>query len=93
MDPLTGLTLSSQGFMEINKGLLEYARKEVESRICFELEGGYHTYALGEVFAGTMALAAGLDHDKMRYTETKDINGSPALVSEIKDTMGSYWKV
>jgi acetoin utilization deacetylase AcuC-like enzyme len=93
MDPLTGLTLSSSGFMDINRELLEYAKKEAGSRICFELEGGYHTYALGEVFAGTMALAAGLDHEKMRYTETKDINGSPALISEIKETLDNYWKV
>jgi len=93
MDPLTGLTLSSNGFMDINRTLIEYAKKELGFRICFELEGGYHTYSLGEVFAGTMAIAAGMDDSPMRYIETRDLNGDPNLMSEVKDNIASYWKV
>jgi acetoin utilization deacetylase AcuC-like enzyme len=94
MDPLTTLSLSTPGYLELTRSLLELGLKEVNGKVCFELEGGYHTYALAETFGRTMAMASGDDIETTaKFTKTRDTNGDERRIKEIKDTIASYWKI
>ncbi|MGA1873100.1 MAG: histone deacetylase family protein [Thermoplasmatota archaeon] len=94
MDPLTTLSLSSPGFLQMTRSLLDFGRKEVGGRICIELEGGYHTYALAESFGWTIAYAAGMDpKTPLRFTRTRDEKGDSRTLEIIRENSASYWKV
>jgi acetoin utilization deacetylase AcuC-like enzyme len=58
-DPLTGLGLSSEGYLALVEGTLRLAKSVASGRVAFVLEGGYHLPALAEVVAGTYAAFRG----------------------------------
>ncbi len=59
MDPLGGLALTSPGYVALASELVAIARALCGGAIAFTLEGGYHTGALAEVVAGTVAAFEG----------------------------------
>lgn len=94
MDPLTGLSLSTPGYLTLTGKLLEFARKNVSGRISYVLEGGYHTRALGEVFAGSMnqVLSEPLPF-KPVYQETRESVPDTSRVREFREVQASYWSI
>ncbi len=58
-DPLTALGVSTNGYYEISKALVEMAGKICRGRIVFILEGGYHPVYLAENVQAVMAALAG----------------------------------
>ncbi len=94
MDPLTTLSLSTPGYLDLTRALMELGEKEIGGKVCFELEGGYHTYALAETFGRTMAMATNDDvPTEIRFNKIRDVDGDTDRVKEIKDTIASYWKI
>jgi acetoin utilization deacetylase AcuC-like enzyme len=94
LDPLTTLSLSSNGYLDMTRSLIELGRKELGGKFCFELEGGYHTYALAETFCRTMAITSNQKIDlPVRFTKTRDTQGDKGRIKEIKDTLASFWSI
>ena len=58
-DPLTSLTLSSPGYVDLVLHAAEQARRHCSGRLVIALEGGYHLQALAEVVAGVVAGLSG----------------------------------
>src|SRR5206468_3295444 len=54
-DPLTSLTLSSPGYVDLVKRSAALAARLCANRFTIALEGGYHLEALSEVIAGVVA--------------------------------------
>ena len=54
-DPLTGLSLSSPGYVDLMSRSSELAHELCGDRFVVVLEGGYHLQALSEVYAGVIA--------------------------------------
>jgi acetoin utilization deacetylase AcuC-like enzyme len=94
MDPLTGLTLSTPGYLKLTGSLLDFARRNVSGRISFVLEGGYHTRALGEVFTGTMNLA--LEEPlpfRSVYQDTRESVPDTGRIREFREVQSSFWGI
>lgn len=90
-DPLTGLVLSSFGYVDFIKKIFDAAKKLCGGRMAVYLEGGYHLQALAEVVAGSIAVF----QDKeihMQYTEISDQLGrGNESVEKAKEVHSSYW--
>ncbi len=54
-DPLTSLTLSSAGYLDLARRILAASQALCGGRAVFLLEGGYHLQALSEVVAGIVS--------------------------------------
>ncbi len=54
-DPLTGLSLSSPGYVDLMTRSAGLAKELCDNRFVVVLEGGYHLQALSEVYAGVVA--------------------------------------
>jgi acetoin utilization deacetylase AcuC-like enzyme len=94
MDPLAGLSLSTPGYLKLTGMLHDHAVKEMGGRICFELEGGYHVYALAEVVAGTVSLASKEPKDtRIRYGETREKEADTQRIKAIEEVQSSYWSL
>jgi len=94
MDPLTGLSLSTPGYLKLTGSLFEFAKKNVSGRISYILEGGYHTRALGEVFAGSMnqVLPEPLPF-KPIYQETRESVPDAGRIREFREVQSSFWGI
>ena len=88
-DPLTMLGLSSQGFFNLSRRLLELADEHCKGRIVFVLEGGYdpHNVANGAqaVFTALAGLATQFDAKDSNPQEEPDIE---ARLNEIRTWHG-----
>lgn len=94
MDPLTGLSLSTPGYLYLTKALHEFANKNVQGRICYELEGGYHLKALAEVFAGTMNQTLPEPREmRILYDESREASPDDVRIKEMSEHHSSYWKL
>jgi acetoin utilization deacetylase AcuC-like enzyme len=92
-DTLTGLELSSAGYMSIAEKLLNFSEKYCNRRLVYVLEGGYNGLALSEVIGGIVAMFEGKKIN-MQYDDVKDNNlrGREYLDKTKKILMG-YWKL
>jgi acetoin utilization deacetylase AcuC-like enzyme len=92
-DPLTGLALSSPGYVDLINKTLDAARQLCEGRFAVYLEGGYDLEALAEVVAGMVALF----RDKelhMRFIDIADTTGiGRDAIEAAKESHSSYWKL
>jgi acetoin utilization deacetylase AcuC-like enzyme len=94
MDPLTSLTLSTPGYLQVISRIKEMGSRISDGRILFELEGGYHPRALAEVFVGAMNLYLEDPLDiNTRYTETSEALPDQVRIRQFKEIQSSYWKV
>lgn len=92
-DPLASLTLSSTGYINLCKKIIELSKKVCKGKIAYTLEGGYNTLALAEVVAGIIANF----YDReiiLHYTKISDktIIGKE-IIEKVKDIQSSYWKL
>lgn len=94
MDPLTSLTLSTPGYLDMTRSLKELGEELVSNRIVFELEGGYHPHSLAEIFAGTMDMYTdepkGIDS---RYVNTSEAMPDNVRLKQFMNVQSSYWKI
>jgi acetoin utilization deacetylase AcuC-like enzyme len=92
-DPLTGLALSSFGYVDLIKKTLEATEDLCGGRFAIFLEGGYDLEALAEVVAGIIALFQGKELPMIfnDITDTTGI-GKDAIEAAIK-SHSSYWKL
>ena len=90
-DPLTGLGLSSPGYVALAEGTLALAKSVSRGRIAFVLEGGYHLPALAEVVAATFALFRG-ESVHLQFTEgTENRDGGRETVKRVAKVHEEYW--
>jgi len=92
-DPLTSLTLSSPGYVELVSRAANAASRLCGNRIVIALEGGYHLDALAEVLAGVVGRLHGRKVD-LALTEVFDdkVRGR-AAIEATKRAHGAYWNL
>ena len=92
MDPLGGLTLSSNGYYALVASSIKLANKYCENRIAITLEGGYSIPALAEV-VGTV-ISEGKTKNVLKYIEKLDTDCiGKAVIEESIKTLKKYWKI
>ncbi|MCE5230452.1 histone deacetylase [bacterium] len=79
LDPLAGLTLSSQGCVELAARIESLAAELCDGRVAYFLEGGYHLDSLSEIIAAAVGRASGRKV-KLKFTDVKDTAGTAAGV-------------
>ncbi len=91
-DGMTGLSLSSQAYIEMSKKSIDLSQKLCGGKIAFFLEGGYHLNSLAEIIAGISALTEGKEL-KLEHTSVYDDNclGRQA-VERTKRALQDHWK-
>ncbi len=90
-DPLTGLGLSSFGYVDLIKKTYDAAKDLCGGRFTVFLEGGYDLEALAEVVAGTVAMFQGKEIP-MDFIDILDTNGiGKDAVQAAKEAHSSYW--
>jgi len=91
MDPLAGLTLSTAGYLELVKEMMDLAGDLCQGRIGFYLEGGYDVDVLAEIMAGAVGLSVGkkvsTKHNKV-YDDS--VMGSD-IIRSAEAIQGEYW--
>jgi acetoin utilization deacetylase AcuC-like enzyme len=95
-DPLTDLNLTIQGFGNIVKCAKKAAERVCNGRIAILLEGGYNLNAVSQGILQEIAVLAGLDIDinesAPKINSEIKLYGDK-LMTQIKETFGSYWKL
>lgn len=90
LDPLTGLVMSSDGYMEILGRIMDRAKSQCHGRIVSVLEGGYSLRVLGEVVPALIhqdldARFEGLSQDEsLRGREEIDL---------VKSVQRDHWEI
>ena len=92
-DPLTGLSLSSPGYVDLMTRSAELAHELCGDRFVVALEGGYHLQALSEVYAGVVARMNRRRVD-LELTQLLDAKGKgrPAIEST-KRAHKEFWNL
>lgn len=92
-DPLGGLTLSSFGYVNLVRKIIEISKEVCNRRICFVLEGGYNISALAEVVCGIIASFEEKEI-KYRFNEVKDKNEiGKENVYRVIEIQRRYWRL
>ncbi len=94
MDPITTLSVSTPGYLQMIGFLLDSAKQLTGGRISLALEGGYHIEALAETVVGgiNMCLDEPRDLD-MRYTRSREGGDDRSTIDGFREVQSSYWKV
>ena len=92
-DPLTGLSLSSPGYVDLVMRSAGLARELCGNRFVVALEGGYHLQALSEVIAGIVARMH-RSHVDLELTQLLDEKGKgrPAIEAT-KRAHKEFWNL
>lgn len=70
-DGMTGLSLSSSGYINMSRLILDKAEELCGNKVAFFLEGGYHLGSLSEIIAGIVSLPEGIKVD-IKWDENYD---------------------
>lgn len=90
-DPITGLALTSPGYLALAERTIQLAKSVAHGRLAFVLEGGYHLPALAEVVAGTVALFRG-ESIHVQFREPQDVGErGREVVERVKAVHGEFW--
>ena len=91
MDPLSSLTLSSKGYLDIMNDISDIAKELCDNRYAVYLEGGYNIHALAETVGGAIAQSQE-QKPALKFTEIldRDIHGASYL-EEIISAQSKYW--
>jgi len=93
MDPLSSLTLSSKGYLDLMKRMADLADEICENRWAVFLEGGYNVHALTDVVVNTMAMADG----RQPETQFNEIDDAELIgqrrIAEALEIHSRYWKL
>ncbi len=92
-DPITGLTLSSPGYLDLMHRTFDGAQRWCGGRIAVVLEGGYHLAALSEVVASTVGLAAGVEVPlSLRDVHDRTVRGRD-VIDRVRQIHGAFWNL
>lgn len=92
-DPLTGLALSSLGYVDLIRKTYGAAKELCDGRFAVFLEGGYDLEALAEVSAGIVALFRDREIP-MNFIDIVDKDGfGKDAVKAAKEAHSSYWSL
>lgn len=93
LDPLSSLTLSSKGYLEMMASLAGLSKEICENRWSVFLEGGYNVGALADVVGAPMAMANHQPVDT-QYNEVSDTENLGAdWVDEAVRIQSKHWKL
>lgn len=86
LDPLTGLEVSTKGYLEMLKALFKY-------KTMFLLEGGYDLDALADVFCALVSEIMGREYT-IKYTDSIDVDcRGRERIEAAKKLLSKYWKL
>lgn len=92
-DPLTSLTLSSPGYLDLMGRSEDLAAELCRHRFVVVLEGGYHLKALAEVIAGVVARMRGR-RIELELTEILDADArGGAAVDAARRALSPFWNL
>ncbi len=92
-DDMSGLELSSTGYLNLARHLQEFSERRTRSRLVYSLEGGYNGVPLSEVVSGIIALFEG-KRIHLQYDEVKDVSiKGKEYIDRAKNVFREYWKL
>ncbi len=92
-DVMTGLSYSSQCYVETAKKTMDLADEICDGRVSFMLEGGYHLDSLSEIVAGIVGYDVGKDV-KLEYTKVSDNHQKGRnAVEDSFESLYKYWEL
>ncbi len=92
-DDMSGLELSSTGYLELAALLQDFSEKYMKNRLVYVLEGGYNGVPLSEVVAGIIGRFEG-KKVHLQYGDIRDesIKGKE-YVDRSRNFFSQYWKL
>ncbi len=92
-DPLTGLALSSRGYVDLMDATIKLAKEMCDGRVAIALEGGYNPAALAETLLATEAMFRG-ESSSVELNENRDRDcAGKKIVQRVSEIQGRYWKL
>ncbi len=96
LDPLTGLGLSSLGYVEIYRWVVKTAERLTGGKFSAVLEGGYDYEALEKAVSSVVATMAGLTievNDPPQKMPENLKNAALRTLEDVRKTMSNYWTI
>ena len=92
-DDMSGLELSSKGYLDIAESLQKFAEKRTSKRLVYSLEGGYNGLPLSEVVSGVISLFEG-KRIHLQYDGVKDVSiKGKEYIDRSRKLFQEYWKL
>ena len=94
-DPLGGMQVTPEGFANLAKIVLEFARETCKGKVVFVLEGGYHLDGLRDSVKDVLKtmrgdiLAGGRDENIRKGVDHRMMD---AIIKKVKEAQKPFWK-
>ena len=94
-DPLGGMQVTPEGFANLAKIVLEFAKETCKGKVVFVLEGGYHLDGLRDSVKDVLKtmrgdiLAGGRDENIRKGVDHRMID---AIIKKVKEAQKPFWK-
>jgi acetoin utilization deacetylase AcuC-like enzyme len=94
-DPLGGMQVTPEGFANLAKIVLEFAKETCKGKVIFVLEGGYHLDGLRDSVKDVLKtmrgdiLAGGRDENIRKGVDHRMID---AIIKKVKEAQKPFWK-
>jgi len=94
-DPLGGMQVTPEGFANLAKIVLEFARETCKGKVVFVLEGGYHLDGLRDSVKNVLKtmrgdiLAGGRDENIRKGVDHRMMD---AIIKKVKEAQKPFWK-
>jgi acetoin utilization deacetylase AcuC-like enzyme len=94
-DPLGGMQVTPEGFANLAKIVLEFAKETCKGKVVFVLEGGYHLDGLRDSVKDVLKtmrgdiLAGGRDENIRQGVDHRMID---AIIKKVKEVQKPFWK-
>ena len=94
-DPLGGMQVTPEGFANLAKVVLEFAKETCKGKVVFVLEGGYHLDGLRDSVKDVLKtmrgdiLAGGRDENIRKGVDHRMMD---AIIKKVKEAQKPFWK-
>jgi len=95
-DPVGGLSLSMQGYMEVFSKILNQASQLCHGRLVASLEGGYSLNFLGKMVTSTIARMAGITYkvrDNSPVAHPRTRRNAEQIIGNVRRIQSSFWQL
>jgi len=95
-DPLGGMQVTPQGFANLAKIVLDFARQTCDGKVVFVLEGGYHLEGLRDSVREVLKTLRGEILAEGRQGEARsqaDRRLIDPVIKKVKEALRPYWKM
>jgi len=95
-DPVGGLALTVNGYMQSFQRILGYAAKLCDRKLVAVLEGGYSLKIVGKIATGAVAQMAGLPFsfaEESPKIDSKTVKQAEKIIEEVKRIHSEFWKL